>query len=160
MQSLIIPKKPSASLSASAAIIAAFAAFAITGCGKDDSPTGPASDAKIVISSPSAGQVYNVGDSLRVNWTVKDDPAEPIDGVNVSLSPDGGITWGGIASKSIGPLAKEWGKFSWKITDSLYIQLQAKNVLLKGCTQCKVKVEQYSTQDPLKIVTTATFSIK
>jgi hypothetical protein len=160
MQSPIIPKKPSASLSAAAAILAAFAAFSFSACDKEESPSGPSSNAMITISSPAKGEVYNVGDSLRIKWTVKDDPADPIDGVTISLSPDGGITWGGLEGGSVAPTHATWGNYAWKVKDSLYIQGQAKNVLLKGSTQCKIRVQQYTTNDPLRIINTEAFSIK
>jgi hypothetical protein len=140
-----------------AAAIAA-SALMMAACDKTEA-TGPASTARILFSSPKPASLWHVGDSLRVDWTIHDDPNDPFDGVEISLSPDGGVTWGALNKNAIGPAHANWGKFAWKITDSLYIQKQAGNVLLKGSKTCKVKVAQYSTQDPDKIVSTEAFTI-
>lgn len=150
-------KKPS--FSRASALSLGLAAALSAGCSKDDSPTGPATTALITITSPKPGAVLHVGDSLRVTWSVKSDPSRVVDAVGVSLSPDDGKTWGAMHSNSIGPAAANWGKFAWLITDSLYIATQNKKFALKGNKTCKVKVAQYSTQDPDMIVASESFTI-
>jgi hypothetical protein len=138
---------------------AALAAMALGACDDSSSPTQSSSTARIVFKSPAAGQTYHVGDSLKVTWTTHDDPNDPFSAVDISLSPDGGKTWASIAGSSIGINSTKWEKFAWKITNKLYVQAKNDSVPLAGSTECKVKVEQYSTQDPDKIVTSAAFTI-
>lgn len=150
-------KKPSIAAGAALALVAA--ATLSSGCSQEDSPSGPASTALITITSPKAGAVFHVGDSLRVTWTVKNDPSRVVDAVGISLSPDDGKTWGAMHSNSIGPAAANWGKFAWLIPDSLYIATQNRKYQLKGNKTCKVRVAQYSTQDADMIVASEAFTI-
>lgn len=135
------------------------AAALISGCDKADTGTGPVGTALINITSPKAGSVWHVGDSLRVTWTVKEDPSRVVDGVGVSLSPDDGKNWYAMHSNSIGPTHPNWGKFAWLITDSVTIQTLNKKLLVKGSKTCRIKVAQYSTKDPDMIVSTEAFTI-
>lgn len=159
MQSQSSPSKSNHARAAALAFTGALMAMALAGCGKDDSPSGPASTARIIFSSPSAGQVFHVGETLKVNWTTKDDSNDPFNGVEVSLSPDGGKTWAALHNNSIAPGSAQWEKFTWPITAKLYMQSLDDSVTLAGSTECKVMVAQYSTQDPDKIVSSAAFSI-
>jgi hypothetical protein len=138
---------------------AALAALALGACDDSSSPTQSTSTARIIFKSPTAGQTLHVGDVLHVTWTTKDDVNDPFNGVEVSLSPDGGKTWAALHNNSIAPGSAQWEKFDWKITPKLYIQAKDDSVALAGSADCKVKVAQYSTQDPDKIVTSASFSI-
>lgn len=141
-------------------LAAAAAIFAFAACDKSDNTSPDASSGLITITSPKAGSTWHVGDSLEVNWTVKDDPNNVVDAIGVSVSPDGGKTWGALHSNSISPENPKWGKFRWKITDSLYINTENKTVMLAGSTTCRVKVAQYTPSNPaLMIVTTGDFTI-
>lgn len=133
--------------------------LALSGCSKDEDPTGPAGDpdAKIIISSPAAGATYHVGDSLRIQWTYKQDPVDPMDGFNISLSPDSGAHWASLLTNAINP---DLGKFAWKIADdSIYIQTLDAKLPLAGSSKCMVRVEQYGTGDPHKKILSRTFTI-
>lgn len=133
------------------------AGLSATGCQEDDA-TGPASDAKITLTKPVGGETYKVGDSLKVTWTIKDDPSDPIDAVDVLLSPDDGMTWGYLRSGSITPLSASWQNFAWKIKDTLVVNTV--KVALAGNAKCRVRVMQYSTADSKEISTSArAFSI-
>lgn len=145
--------------SVATALALGLATALVSGCAEADSASGPAGTALITITSPKAGAVLHVGDSLRVTWTVKNDASRVVDAVGVSLSPDDGKTWGAMHSNSIGPAAANWGKFAWLIPDSLYIATQNKKFALKGNKTCRVKVAQYSTQDPDMIVASEAFTI-
>lgn len=159
MNTTRIPKRPAFR----AAILAGalLSGFTFSGCSEDESPAGPAGDpnAKIIISSPG-GDTYKVGDSLRVRWTVKEDAADPINSVNISLSPDSGLHWSSLLTNAIAPSHANWGDFAWKIADdSLYIQTLDAKLPLAGSSKCMVRVEQYGTGDPLKKIVSRTFTI-
>src|SRR6188768_4037791 len=82
---------------AAAALSLGLAAFAFTACEDPasstpcTSPSDPA--ALITVTAPACGSSFKVGDSIRVKWTVKDDPEAP-DAADVQLSADSGKTWG------------------------------------------------------------------
>lgn len=133
------------------------AGLSFSGCQEEDT-TGPGSDAKITLTKPTGGETYKVGDSLRVTWTIKDDPSDPIDAVDVLLSPDDGKTWGYLRTGSITPLSPSWQNFAWKIKDTLVVNTV--KVPLAGNSKCRVRVMQYSTADSKEISTSAgSFSI-
>jgi hypothetical protein len=150
MQFDSIINKRSISLAA-AALSLGLAAFAISAC--DDpasspsctSPSNP--DALIAITSPACGSSFKVGDSIRVKWTVKDDPEAP-DAVDIQLSPDSGATWGYLKANSIPKAATNlWGNCAWAAQDSLLIGGVMKG--LKG-KQLQIRVRQYTNSDPKK----------
>lgn len=117
-----------------------------------DEAAGPADTGKVSLVSPKGGETYAVGDTLWVRWTVKDDP-DPVDAVDVMLSPDDGKSWGFLRSGSIGTASPSWGKFGWAIKDT--IQIGAVKHALAGNASVRIRVMQYSTDDPEKIATTA-----
>jgi hypothetical protein len=142
-------------------ILAAAAALgALAACDKSDS-TGPAASSDIItVSSPRAGSTWKVGDSLEVTWTVKEDPAKVVDAVDIFLSPDGGTNWIALnPTGSIPPASAKWGDFKFALMDSIYSPDLNAKLELKGRKTCRVKVEQYSTQDPELTVTTGDFTI-
>jgi len=131
----------------------------LSGCSEDETPSGPGGDpnARIFISSPAAGDTYKVGETIRVQWTIKQDPVEPMDGFNITLSPDSGANWGSMATAAIDP---ELGGFTWKIPDdSIYIQRLDAKLPLAGSAKCIIRVEQYGSGDPFKRDTSAAFTI-
>lgn len=142
----------------------AAAACALAACDKSDSPTDPGSATKlIVVSSPTTGSTWKIGDSLKVDWTVKAsaDPNKLADALDVLLSPDGGANWQILNKGSISPdNAAQWGKYRWKIPDSLLFKATGAKVSLKSATHCRIRVEQYSTADADLITETGDFTIK
>lgn len=131
-----------------AALSLGLAAFAFTGCG--DEATAPASTGFITLTSPKGGETYKIGDTLRVTWSVTNDPEAP-DAVDVKISADGGTTWGWITRKSIpkeSPTATTWPSFKWAVTESTLIA--GVNVGLAG-KDVLVRAEQYTPNDPKKI---------
>lgn len=146
---------------ASMPLALAAALFAFSACDKSDSGTDPVSSTKLItVSSPAAGSAWNVGDSLAVKWTVKtnpNDPSKAVDAVDISISPDAGQHWKILNSGSIPPASAKWGNYKWLVPDSLAVGSLGK-VGLKGKT-CRMKVEQYSTQDPDLSFTTGDFTI-
>jgi hypothetical protein len=154
------PPKKNLSKKHLAIAFSALAVLALGACDDSGSPTESASTARIVFKSPAAGQKYKVGQVLHVTWTTKDDPSDPFNGVQISLSPDGGKNWGALNTSSIAPGSAQWEKFDWTITDSVYIQTKDSSIALAGKTECRIKVEQYSTSDPDKKVSSANFAIE
>lgn len=146
MQFDSIISKRSVSLAA-AALSLGLAAFAFTACG--DEAAGPSSTGLITLTSPKGGETFKVGDSLRVSWSVKDDPEAP-DAVDVKISVDGGKTWGWISKGSIPKNAKPttWPNFSWAVKESTLIA--GVNVGLVG-KDMLLRVLQYSATDPKMI---------
>jgi hypothetical protein len=124
---------------------------ALSGCSGDEA-AGPADTGKISLVTPKGGESYTVGDTLWVKWTVKDDP-DPVDAVDVMLSPDDGKSWGFLRSGSIGTASPLWGNFGWSIKDS--IEIGAVKHGLAGNTSVRIRVMQYSTDEADKIATTA-----
>jgi len=141
--------------------IAICAASLMPGC-NDAAATAPdATSGLITISSPKAGSTWHIGDSLIVKWSVKDDPNNVVDAVGISLSADDGMSWGALHSNSIAPNNPKWGRFAWKITDSLFINTQNKSVALAGLKTCRVKVAQYTPSNPaLMVLSTKAFTIE
>ncbi|HKP96044.1 MAG TPA: hypothetical protein VJ385_09835 [Fibrobacteria bacterium] len=141
----------------------ALAALALAACDKAET-TSPAADpnAKITLTKPVGGETFRFGDSLRIRWTVKDDPAGPIQAVDVLLSPDSGKTWvhlpyGPAGLKgSIKPDSPYWNNFSWKVTDSLYVPEKDASVKL-GNTHCLVRVKDYTSEAASNRSTTASY---
>lgn len=129
----------------------------MAGCAADES-TGAAGDALIVLKTPKGGETFKVGDTLWVTWTVKDDPSDPINAVDPMLSHDDGKTWTALRT-SIPPDAPSWLRWGWAVKDSLTIG--GVKTSLVGNTQLRLKVQQYSTQDPKKIsAPSAAFTIQ
>jgi hypothetical protein len=147
--------------SASLPLALAAALFAFSACDKSDSGTDPVPTTKLInVSSPATGSAWKVGDSLAVKWTVKtnpNDPSKAVDAVDISISPDAGANWKILNPGSIPLESAKWGNYKWLIPDSLSFSSLGK-VGLKGKT-CRMKVEQYSTQDPDLSFTTGDFTI-
>jgi hypothetical protein len=153
--------KSPASFAINAVLLAgAMLATALAGCGDSSSPAGPASNAKITMTKPTGGENFHVGDSLRVRWTVTDDPADPVDAVDIFLSVDSGTSWIYLpvgpthSTGSIKSSSPFWNNFSWAIPDSLDVPTLGTTIALRGNTKIFVKAQQYSTADPLKIAKT------
>jgi hypothetical protein len=102
----------------------------------------------IRLTNPLGGESFEVGDTLPITWTAKEDPNDPILAVDVLLSPDSGKTWGFLRSGSIAPGSPIWGRFPWVVMDSIRI-LGGKTNLVGNPGVC-LRVEEYSTQDPKK----------
>lgn len=100
----------------------------------------------IRLTNPLGGESFKVGDTLPITWTIKDDPGDPIDAVDVFLSPDSGKTWGFLRASSIPPESVLWERFPWVVMDSIYIL--GKKTNLVGNPGVCIRVEQYSTSDP------------
>jgi hypothetical protein len=124
-----------------------------------NSTTGSDSTAIINVTSPAAGSSWNVGDSLIVKWTVKQDPIKVVDAADILLSADGGQNWTVLNPGSIPPESAKFGNYKWLIPDSLNVIALGHKISLKGAKQCRVKVEEYSTQDPDLMTTTGDFTI-
>lgn len=119
----------------------------MAGCAAEES-NGPGSDALIILKTPKGGETFKVGDTLWVTWSVKDDPSDPINAVDPMLSHDDGKTWTAMRT-SIPPDAPSWLRWGWAVKDSLTIGGVKTNLV--GNSQLRLKVQQYSTQDPKKI---------
>jgi hypothetical protein len=149
------------SLLALAGVLLAFAA-----CDKSES-TGPGADKLITIASPAAGSTWKVGDSLSVQWSVKDHPSDPslnVEAVDIYLSADGGANWGRLNTGSIpkpvaGVPSPKWGNYKWKIADSLRLEDLVTYTQLKGKTNCRVRIEQYTPKDSIQVTSTGNFTI-
>ncbi len=140
--------------------LAISAAALLSGCDAASATAPDPTTGILTISSPKAGSTLHIGDSLVVKWSVKDDPNNVIDAVGVSLSADDGKTWGALHSNSIAPADPRWGRFAWKIQDSLLIQTLNKSVPLAGVKTCRVKVGQYTPANPaLMVLSTEAFTI-
>lgn len=123
-----------------------------------DSSTGSDSSAIISVSSPAAGSVWKVGDSLVVKWTVKQDPIKVVDAADILLSADGGKDWTILNNASIPPESPKFGNYKWFIPDSLNVISLGHKVSLRS-QNCQVKVMEYSTKDPDLIAVTGAFTI-
>ena len=128
-------------------VASALSSLTPSACNSSPETTSPASDSLITLISPLGGETFRVGDSLRIKWTVKDDPDAP-NAVDPELSPDSGKTWGVLSSKSIVPLSPEWGNFAWAVGDSLLVE--GYNVSLIG-KPVMIRVQQYNTSEAKKI---------
>lgn len=151
------PKRPFFS----AAILAGamLSGLALSGCSEEEGPSGPAVDPnkRILVTSPSLGSTYKVGENIRVQWTIKQDPVDPMVGFNITLSPDSGANWGSMVTAAIDP---ELGEFTWNISDdSIYIQRLDAKLPLAGSAKCLIRVEQYGSGDPFKKDTSEAFTI-
>jgi hypothetical protein len=130
--------------------LALAALCALAACDKAEPTAPPVSATQMLfLSSPTAGSKLKVGDTLAVKWTVKDDPTgagRSVDAVDIFLSPNGGHDWGTLTrSGSIKPTdTKQWGNYKWAITDSVYIQDLNQKLPLKGATNCRVKIQDYT----------------
>jgi len=124
-----------------------------------NSSTGSDATGIISISSPSAGSSWNVGDSLAVKWTVKQDPIKVVDAADVLLSADDGVNWTILNPASLPPESPKFGNYKWMIPDSLNVIALGHKVSLKGAKKCRIKVQEYSTQDPDLMATTGDFTI-
>lgn len=138
---------------AAAALFAGLAAFSFTACDSTESPPActttndPA--ALITLTSPTCGTSFKVGSTMKVTWTVKDDPDAP-DAVDLMMSVDEGKTWGFMRTGSIPDLSASWGDFDWVVKESLTIG--GATVSLAG-KKALVRVMQYSSVNPKQIST-------
>ena len=148
MQFLSLIRKSSVPLAAAALSLGL--AFVISACDDPASstpcttPSNP--DDLIAVTAPACGSSFKVGDSIRVKWTVKDDPEAP-DAADVQLSADSGATWGFLFGGSIPKASPMWGNFAWAAKDSLLIGGVMKGLIGK---QLQVRVRQYTSGDPRK----------
>ena len=147
---------------ASLAALALAGSLGIAACDSNSSSaTAPDADKWIALTTPLGGETYKVGDSLRIKWTVKDNPAGNIEAVDVELSPDSGKTWGFLpwgpskTTGSVKPTSPYWENFAWKITDTLYIASKDASIKLAG-RQCLVRVKDYLSEAELNQSTTHT----
>lgn len=124
-----------------------------------NSTTSSDSSAIITVTSPASGSSWNVGDSLAVKWSVKQDPIKVVDAADILLSADGGQNWTILNNASIPPESAKFGNYKWLIPDSLNVISLGHKIALKGAKNCRVKVMEYSTQDPDLIATTGDFTI-
>lgn len=138
-------------------LVAGLLAGALAACSDEESPAGPSENpnALITLSSPKGGETYRIGDTVWVEWTVKD-VANPVDAVDPMLSADSGKNWVNLKSASIAVGTLSWGRWGWKVPDSVrsstgYIRLAGRSV--------KLKVEQYSTSDSLKMAHSGFFTL-
>jgi hypothetical protein len=111
----------------------------------------------IRMHSPLGGESFRVGDTLRITWTVKDAPENPVDAVDVMISADSGKSWGYLRSSSILPQNPYWGRFPWVVRDSISI-LGTKTNLTGNPGVC-VRVQQYSMPEPTRSFTSGMISI-
>ncbi len=103
----------------------------------------------IRLTYPLGGESIKVGDSVRITWTVKDDPTDPVNAVDVMITADSGKLWAYLRSQgSITPDSPQWGNFIWKVTDS--VSSSGLKMNLVDNPGVSIKVEQYSSQDPKK----------
>jgi hypothetical protein len=100
----------------------------------------------IRLTYPLGGESFKVGDTLPITWTVKDDPANPVDAVDVMASPDSGKTWAYLRPGSILPESPSWERVPWIVPESLSV-FGNKTGLVGNPGVC-IRVEQYSTPDP------------
>ena len=144
---------------------AAWIALGVTLCGQSligcgTSPAGPATDpnAQIAIQSPTGGERFFIGDSLRVKWKAQGKGLDEVNAVNIELSPDSGKTWVGMVTRSIGVEDPHWGNFAWAIPAE--VKHLGVTYTLMDDSKLLLRIMQYATTDPDKIaVTQKTFSI-
>jgi hypothetical protein len=151
---MILKKNGKASLPLALALVAISSIVLLGSC---SSPTkAPVDTSEIVLLTPKGGEKFHVGDSLKVTWKLQGNGANDINAVDVELSPDNGKTWGIFISQSaILTGTAQWENFSYKIPSS-YDYLGIKTFIMANDSQCLVRVEQYSTNDPNLISTTKT----
>ena len=115
-------------------------------------------NAEIAILSPIPGESYQVGSELPIKWRAVGKGLDEVNAVNIELSPDSGKTWLGLLDKSIGTGDPAWGVYPWPIPADIRIAGVAR--ALSGNTKVRIRISQYSTSDPNKIVVSPkTFSI-
>ncbi len=145
-----------AHLPTTALAAALFSAAALwNGCNQTEST--PDDGVLINIQSPKGGDVFKVGDTLTVKWTIKS-VENGIQAVDLLISPDG-ENW--IYMKSGGsfyPADPGFGTYKWKIKDTVS-SIGVKYALV-NCKKCQIRIEDYShPTDPLKNRTTPVFTI-
>lgn len=104
----------------------------------------------IKVDSPNGGESYRVGDTLWTKWSVKEFAQDPLDAIDVQLSPDDGHTWVYLVTGSIRPASPRWGNLDWVIRDSVYSLSTGEGFALAGNPNCRIRVRQYSTADPMR----------
>jgi len=100
----------------------------------------------IRLTYPLGGESFKVGDTLPITWITKSNSPDPVDAVDVMISPDSGKTWAYLRSSSIPPDSPDWGRFPWIVADS--ISMLGKKTNIVGNPGVCVRVEQYSSPDP------------
>lgn len=89
----------------------------------------------IVVLSPTGGESYRPGDTLRIRWQTND---PMITGVVPQLTPDEGETWLTLVpSGSIDDDDPEWGDFVWVVPDDALLYSSA----------CRVRIHEYNRAD-------------
>jgi hypothetical protein len=129
------------------------------GCSQpEDENACPGDGAQIMLTSPKGGESFTIGDSLHVKWKLCNSGTTEINAVDPMLSPDGGTTWCYLKQNSIPVGGAGFGDYAWKIPDS--ITLQGEWFQLKSNAKCRIKVEQYSTDDAKQRSLSGAFTIK
>ncbi len=135
----------------------ALATFSVSACGGSD-PTGPVDTSQILVSAPKGGETFKVGQTLYVKWKLQGKGITDIASVDVSLSPDNGKRWQLLVTNSIVPSDPTWGNFPYVIPDSIKI-VGGGMVSLKNNSECRIRVKQYNSSDPLTMTITNAFTI-
>lgn len=73
----------------------------------------PDSIPDITITSPVKQAKYSPADAMLVSWVPK--PGVELTRADVSLSLDGGRTWGDMTTTSLTPQMENWENFSWTV---------------------------------------------
>ncbi|MEO7424794.1 MAG: hypothetical protein ABI036_06375 [Fibrobacteria bacterium] len=120
-----------------------------SGC-QGDEATGPSDETLISLTNPQGGEIFKVGETIQVKWkTSKTDLNLLVDAVDVRFSADSGKIWKTLNLKaSIKKTDPDWGNYSWTIPDS--ITISGSVLHLPGKDNCLLRVEQYSTADPMQ----------
>ncbi len=139
-------------------LLAALAAAAVLGACSEDDPTGPADNALITLSNPKGGETYKAGDTLWFEWKVKPDAMDDFQSVDPLLSPDDGVTWEPLRN-SIPPASPSWGRWGYKIPDSLELKSKQTKVNLKGNTKVRARIQSYGATDPKFQATSKAFTV-
>jgi len=142
----------------------AAAAFILAGflCSRctqpEDENACPSDSTEILLTYPKGGESLKIGDTLRVKWKLCNYGPSEITAVDPLFSPDSGTTWCFMKQNSIPVGDASFGNYAWKIPDS--IGLQGVWFQLKNNAKCRIKVQQYETQELKKRSIGGTFTIK
>lgn len=143
-----------------AAIAAALIGASIlwNGCeSTEPTPADPKDNVLINIQSPRGGDVFKVGDTLTVKWTIKTETTDPIQAVDILISPDS-VNWAYLRNSSFYPADPGFGTYKWKIKDT--VSDVGVKYALAGSKKCHIRIEDYAyPRDVLKNRTTAAFTI-